>query len=218
MESTNVVPKRVTLTDFAFRNNPGNRLVLIKSLLIPVTSYSICTGHPGASSVSLVVSALIDKLSNTLYDEPSMAPLLSQLLDKLLLGASVASLAYMKRLPARVVSNVYSRDVLLSVGSIVHRYLAFPHPIEWDKFFDTTHFTSFGIVPTYFSRVGTSMTTLMVVMVLCNWTFKPPVARALVSFLPKAMDFCSMFSFIEYFLPPAIPKPRKYGVLSSLFI
>ncbi|EDR27883.1 hypothetical protein EDI_124990 [Entamoeba dispar SAW760] len=216
--NSSLIPKRVNLLNFALRANKGNLVVLLKSLLIPTTSYNIIIGNSGIATCSLALSALIDHSINTFYNEPSMAPLLSNLLDKLLLGTTVVSLSCVNRVPPQVASNIFARDVLLSVGSLLHRYLAFPHPIEWDKFFDTSQYTSFTITPTYFGRLNTSMTTLLTICVLLNWTFKPPVTRAFVSFLPKVMDFCSIFSFIEYFLPPAIPKPRSYGVFSSLFI
>ncbi|KAL7716110.1 Uncharacterized protein QTN25_006432 [Entamoeba marina] len=215
---TTIVPQRVTLFNFATQNTSGNKMCLLKTILIPTASYSITKGHPLPATTSLILSALIDYAYTPIIKEPSMAPLLSQFLDKMLLGSVVVSLASVKRIPGRTASTVFARDILLSCGSLLHRYLAFPHPIHWDQFFDVNHYTSFSIAPTYFGRLNSCMTTLLVVSVLLNWSFKPPVTRAFVSLLPKIMDFCSIFSFMEYFLPPTMAKQKRFGVLSSLFI
>ena len=215
---TTIIPPRQTLFQFLKTYNKGNSIILSKMLLIPITNYSIFAEKKKQATITFSLSALIDYVMNKPYTEPSIAPLLSQFLDKMLLGSTVLSLSMKKRIPTRIASNIFSRDILLSFGSLLHRFFVFPHPIEWKNFFDTQKFASFEISPTFFSRINTSMTTLLTLLVLINWSWKPPLVRGLISFLPKCMDICSIFSFIEYFLPPRVVKQRNVGVFSSLFI
>ncbi|ELP84615.1 hypothetical protein EIN_172500 [Entamoeba invadens IP1] len=212
-----LAPTRIRLYDFLRQTSSSNLPVVLKTLLIPASSYSILTSHPSHCVGVLFLSGLID-VAFPLPKEPSLLPLLSPFLDKMLLTTTVVSLSYMKRLPPRLVTNLITRDTLLSVGSLAHRYFAFPKPIHWDNFFNTATYETFSIEPSPFARVNTSLTSILSLSVLLNWACHPPCLRASVFALPKVIDYLSIFSLFDYFLPPSVKKQHSAGVFSSFFV
>jgi cardiolipin synthase len=103
--------------------NLPNALTLLRILLVPMFVGLVLYGHPSAALAVFLVAGLTDALdgliARLLDQQTTLGRYLDPLADKLLLVAAFVVLSVEGWVPLWVTIIVVSRDIIISVGSLV---------------------------------------------------------------------------------------------------
>ncbi|HEY6000529.1 MAG TPA: CDP-alcohol phosphatidyltransferase family protein [bacterium] len=103
--------------------NVPNLITTLRLLLLPVFLTLLVYRRPGPAFAVLVAAALSDTLdgliARRLHQKTAIGSFLDPLADKLLSVSGFVALTFLGPLPAWFVITVISRDVIISLGSLV---------------------------------------------------------------------------------------------------
>lgn len=149
--------------------NLPNALTLLRILLVPIFVGLVLYGHPSAALAVFLVAGLTDALdgliARLLNQQTTLGRYLDPLADKLLLVAAFVVLSVEGWVPLWVTIIVVSRDIILSVGSLVIHLLR-EQP---------------DIAPTVMGKVTTVLQLTYIVAVLLGTAMPLPGWVSLVS-------------------------------------
>ncbi|MBZ0091798.1 MAG: CDP-alcohol phosphatidyltransferase family protein [Sulfuricellaceae bacterium] len=107
--------------------NPANAITLLRLALVPLIVFLLAEGNFGAALGLFAVAGISDALDGYIARRyrlvTQIGSLLDPLADKLLITATVLSLAYLQRLPLWLTLLIVGRDGVILIGALAFRLL-----------------------------------------------------------------------------------------------
>lgn len=164
--------------------NIPNALTLLRILCVPVFVGLVLYGHPSTALGVFVAAGITDALdgmiARVLDQQTTLGRYLDPLADKLLLVSAVIVLSFESLIPIWVSIVVVSRDVIISVGSLVVHLLR----------------ERVDIAPTWIGKGATVLQLAYVFVVLMTAT--TPLPAWLLQSVLAAMVVCTVVSGLHY--------------------
>ncbi|KAK9836085.1 hypothetical protein WJX81_000056 [Elliptochloris bilobata] len=137
--------------------NLPNAISAARALSGPGVAWLILEGHNGAALGALALAGASDWADGYVAKRWGQASVVGSYLDpaadKVLIGCTVAALAWQGALPAWLAALILGRDALLVGGAFVHRYRALGWRARgWSEFFRITSARAFSVPPAPFVR------------------------------------------------------------------
>lgn len=195
-----------------------NAMTVTRLALAPVVGYALLQGAFVPAAVTLAVAGALDFAdgwwARRFHATSILGTFLDPLADKVLLACTALPLAITGVLHPALVFVVVGRDVLLVLGSFIHRARTKP---AGEGFFSLTG-VDFAIEPTRLSKVNTALQIALVAaaMVKAGWGVPPTEIIDAASVLVAGTTIATGFQYLSGSGFAKLPARLRDGPAAAL--